>query len=199
MAKQEQPVQQTQGREITRATAPRGHLTVRRAGYPTGLLMGPGDLFRMAPITLMRRMSEEMDRVMEEFGLNPAEAGSAAWAPRVEVSQHDDIYQVRAELPGLSPSDVKLEVADGALIIEGERKAEIHQNKGGVQLTERQYGRFYRSIPLPEGAKGEEAKARFENGVLEVSVPLQESKENHRQIPIETSAPAATEVAGKAA
>lgn len=190
MAKQEQPVQQTQGRDMTRATAPRGYLTVRSAGYPAGLMMAPGDLFRLGPFALMRRMSEEMDRVMEEFGMNRADGGTAAWAPRVEVSQQDGNYQVRAELPGINPSDVKLELTDEALIIEGERKSETHENKGGVQLTERQYGRFYRSIPLPEGAKGEEAKARFENGVLEVTVPVQEPKETRRQIPIESAAPA---------
>jgi HSP20 family protein len=199
MAKQEQPVQQTQGRDMTRATAPRGYLTARSAGYPTGLPMAPGDLFRLGPFALMRRMSEEMDRVMEEFGMNRADAGTAAWAPRVEVSLQDGNYQVRAELPGINPSDVRLEVTEEALIIEGERKAETHENKGGVQLTERQYGRFYRSIPLPEGAKGEEAKARFENGVLEVTVPVQESKETRRQIPIESAAPAPAETPGRAA
>jgi HSP20 family protein len=199
MAKQEQPVQQTQGRDMTRATAPRGYLTVRNTGYPAGLLMAPGDLFRLGPFALMRRMSEEMDRVMEEFGMNRADAGTSAWAPRVEVSQQDGNYQVRAELPGINPSDVKLEHTDEALIIEGERKSETHENKGGVQLTERQYGRFYRSIPLPEGAKGEEAKARFENGVLEVTVPVQEPKETRRQIPIESAAAAPAEAPGKAA
>ena len=117
----------------------------------------------------------------------------------MEVSQQDGNYQVRAELPGINPSDVKLELTDEALIIEGERNAETHENKGGVQLTERQYGRFYRSIPLPEGAKGEEAKARFENGVLEVTVPVQEPKETRRQIPIESAAPAPAETSGKAA
>ena len=199
MAKQEQPVQQTQGRDMTRATAPHGYLTVRNTGYPTGLLMAPGDLFRLGPFALMRRMSEEMDRVMEEFGMNRADAGTAAWSPRVEVSQQDGKYQVRAELPGINPSDVKLELTDEALIIEGERNAETHENKGGVQLTERQYGRFYRSIPLPEGSQGEDAKARFENGVLEVTVLVQEPKETRRQIPIESAAPAPAETSGKAA
>jgi hypothetical protein len=95
MAKQEQPGQQTQGRDITRATAPHGYSTVRSAGYPTGLLMAPGDLFRVGPFARMR-----------------ADAGSAVWAPSVEVSQQDDNYQVRAELPAINPSDVKLELTD---------------------------------------------------------------------------------------
>ncbi len=67
MAKQERPVQQTQSRDMTRATAPRGYSTVRSAGCPTGLLIAPGDLFRVGPFALMRTMSEKMDRVMEEF------------------------------------------------------------------------------------------------------------------------------------
>jgi HSP20 family protein len=85
---------------------------------------------------------------------------------------------------------VKLEITDEAVILEGERKVETQENKGGVQVTERQYGRFYRAIPLPEGAKVDEAKAKFENGVLEVTVPVQAQKEKRRQIQIEASVPA---------
>ena len=208
MSKPEQQDQRAQGREVSRQYSPQGGLT-NRSAYPSALLIPPGDFFRMSPFSLMRRMSEEMDRVMGEFGLNRADTATAAWAPTIEVSQTDGKYQVRAELPGVNSADVKLEITDEAVILEGERKVETQENKGGVQVTERQYGRFYRAIPLPEGAKVDEAKAKFENGVLEVTVPVQAQKENRRQIQIDSapapaqtgsaSAPAQAGSSGKAA
>ena len=84
-----------------------GNMMMRRGVNPTGLLLAPGDLFRMSPFSLMRRMSEEMDRVFGEFGLNRGNEGSAVFAPPIEVSQTDGAYQVRAELPGVKPSDVE--------------------------------------------------------------------------------------------
>jgi HSP20 family protein len=171
----------------------------RVAGYPLATMLAPGDFFRMSPFSLMRRMGEEMDRVLGEFGLNRGDGGKAAWAPAIEVSQGDGTYLIRAELPGVNAGDVKLEITDEAVILQGERNLDRQETKGGVHLTERQYGRFYRSVALPEGAKVEEARARFVNGVLEVTVPLQERKEKRREIPIEPAAQAQSEVSGKAA
>ena len=71
-----------------------------------------------------------------------------------------------------------------------EAKVERDETQGGVHLTERMYGRFYRAIPLPEGAKVDEAKAKFEKGVLEITVPLEEPRNQTREIPIEASSPA---------
>ena len=195
MAKQEPQDQQAKGTEAAQRP---GNLA-RVAGFPALMSPAPGDLFRMSPFALMRRMGEEMDRVFGEFGWNRDEAGKAVWAPAIEVSQHDGTYLVRAELPGVNAGDVKLEITNEAVILQGERSSDRQETKGGIQLTERQYGQFYRSIPLPEGAKVEEARARFANGVLEVTVPLQEQKEQRRQIPIEAAAPAQRGASGKAA
>ena len=133
----------------------------------------------------MRRMTEEMDRVIQEFGLERDSGNRAGWSPAIEVSERDGKYNVRAELPGLSPDDVRVEVVNDALVIQGERKVEHEEKDGGVQRTERQYGLFYRSIPLPEGAELEHANARFQNGMLEVTIPVPQQKENRRPIRIE--------------
>jgi HSP20 family protein len=82
---------------------------------------------------------------------------------------------------------VKLEVTDEAIVIQGERKVEHEETKDGVHLTECRYGQFLRSIPLPDGARIDEARAKFENGILEVTVPLQEQQNKRREIPIEAS------------
>src|SRR5260370_40078719 len=131
--------------------------------------------------------------------MNRGEGGKAMWAPAIEVSQGDGKYLIRAELPGVNPGDVKLEITNEAVSLEGERKSERQENKGNVHLAERQYGHFYRAIPLPEGAKVEEARAKFANGLLEVTVPVQEQKEKRREIPIEPAAPAQSGAPGKAA
>jgi len=140
-------------------------------------------------------MSEELDRTFGES--RGREHGDGAWTPAVEIMQRDGNYVVRAELPGLKPEEVKLEVADDAIVLEGERKDEREETKGGLHVTERRYGRFYRAILLPEGAKPEEAKAKFENGVLEVTVPTEEQKPKRREIPIQGGSQSTAGAAGQ--
>lgn len=146
--------------------------------------------FFSSPFTLMRRMSEEMDRIFQEFGLQRDARNLTAWTPAIEVAERDGKYTVRAELPGLSPNDVKVEVANDSLVIQGERKIEHEEKDGGVHRTERQYGSFYRSIPLPDGADLEHANAHFQNGLLEVTVPVPEQRQHRRSIPVQGQAKA---------
>ena len=78
---------------------------------------------------------------------------------------------VRADLPGMSKDDIKVEVSDGLLTIQGERKNEKKEEREGYCYSECSFGTFYRAIPLPEGAEASKATADFRNGVLEVTVP----------------------------
>ena len=123
--------------------------------------------------------------MIQEFGLERDSGNKAGWSPAIEVTERDGKYNVRAELPGLSPDDVKVEVVNDSLVIQGERKVEREEKDGGVQRTERQYGLFYRSIPLPEGADLEHANAKFQNGMLEVTIPVPQQKQNRLPIRIE--------------
>jgi hypothetical protein len=91
-------------------------------------------------------MTEEMDRVFQEVGLEREGSNSIGWSPAIEVSQREGKFNIHAELPGLEPKDVKVEVENDALVIQGERRFEQEQNEGGVQRTERQYGLFYRAF-----------------------------------------------------
>jgi HSP20 family protein len=153
------------------------------------------------PFALMRQLADEMDRVFESFGFGRSRFGfpslleefpsdalsqTAAWAPQVEVFEKDGRLIVRAEVPGLKKEDVKVEVTDEALIIQGERKRE-HEDKGeGLYRSERSYGRFYRVIPLPEGTSAEGARATFKDGVLEVSLPAPRREEKRaKQIQVQ--------------
>jgi HSP20 family protein len=168
-------------KEVERREESRG--LARRGWEPFGPSLMPFDLFGSNPFSLMRRLTDEMDRAFSRFFAG--EEGEL-WAPAIEVLEKDGHLQVRAELPGLKPEDVKVEVTDDSLIIQGERKFEQEERRGGFYRSERRYGKFYREIPLPEGAKADEAKATFRDGVLEVKLPLPESQANRRTIPIET-------------
>jgi HSP20 family protein len=137
-----------------------------------------GDPFA-TPFRTLRRISEDMDRLFDrafgDFALGRSAGGGAlasgaSWSPRIEAFQKDNQFIVRAELPGLKKEDVRVNVSDSCVTIEGERRHEFEDNRDGVFHTERSYGSFFREIPLPEGAIGDKAEATFRDGVLEVKL-----------------------------
>lgn len=160
----------------------------RRSGLPLvpSLMLDPFGFFDDNPFSLLRRMQREINRAVPQAAA-AGDMTTSAWAPPVEVSYRDGNLLISTELPGLSEKDVKIEVNNDMLTIEGERKIEEQKTEGGVHLTERRYGRFYRAIALPEGADTQQAKAEFENGVLRITIPVPEQQRNQHQIPIQTS------------
>jgi HSP20 family protein len=133
------------------------------------------------PFAMMRRMTSELDRMFEDFGwpalrwpafrTRPA-LEAAAWIPQIDLFEKDGRLVTKVDLPGIKKENVKVEVSDGNLTIAGERKTEMEEKKENVYRCEREYGSFYRAVPLPEGVKLEDIKAVFSDGVLEVSMPL---------------------------
>jgi len=101
-----------------------------------------------------------------------SETGDAlAWTPKIDVVQRDNNLVIRADLPGVTPDDVTVEIAEDAIIISGQRREEHVEEEGGVYRLERTFGAFYREIPLPEGAIPDQATATFRDGVLEITMP----------------------------
>jgi HSP20 family protein len=151
-----------------------------------------------SPFAAMRRLTEEMDRLFDDFrlgfpfrmprlGLPSFEGfgiGEGVWAPSVEVAERGGKLVIRADLPGLTKNDVKVEVRDDRICIQGERRQERESKGKGFFRSERSYGSFYREIPIPEGANVEQAKASFRNGVLEVTLPAPPAAKG-RRVPIE--------------
>jgi len=108
------------------------------------------------------------------------------------VFQKDNRLVTKVDLPGIKKADVKVEVTDGYLAISGERKSESEEKKERFYRCEREYGSFYRAVPLPDGVKVEDIKATFTDGVLEVSVPLPAKPEaTVRKVEIQEPAKAA--------
>jgi HSP20 family protein len=98
-------------------------------------------------------------------------AGAELWAPQIDVFQRNNELVVKADLPGLKKDEVKIDVTDDAITIQGERRSEHEEEREGVYRSERSYGSFCRVVPLPEGAITDQAKATFNNGVLEITMP----------------------------
>src|SRR5207244_2118559 len=106
-------------------------------GVP-GLWSNPADLFAMNPFTLMRRLTEDMDRMFTGYGGAQGQ-DVGAFIPPVEVREENNNLVVSAELPGMNKEDVRVEIQNDALIIQGERKREWDEEKGGVHRSERVY------------------------------------------------------------
>ena len=154
-----------------------------------------------SPLELMDQMAQEMDRWFDRvtrnagfprlFGAGRSSMGalqrSDTWMPRIEAGQKGDTFLVRADLPGLRKEDVDVEVTENAISIRGERREEHQEEREGYWRSEREYGQFHRTIPLPDGVIVDNAQATFKDGVLEVSMPCAPSQANRgRKVEIKT-------------
>jgi HSP20 family protein len=135
------------------------------------------------PFQMLERFTSEMDRLFGDVGFGrgwlvprlPSEwmrtARTENWRPDIEMFQRNTDLIVRADLPGLKKDDVKVEITQDAVTIQGERRHEHEEEKDGVYRSERSYGSFCRVMALPEGAIVDQAKATFKDGVLEITMP----------------------------
>jgi HSP20 family protein len=132
------------------------------------------------PFALLQRfLTEDISSVFGEPQSGKSRAGAngngnadpLAFAPKIDVLQRGNELVVRADLPGVKPDDVTVEVSEDAITISGQRKEEAVEDSGNIYRVERRYGAFFREIPLPEGAIADQAKASFKDGVLEITVP----------------------------
>jgi HSP20 family protein len=128
-----------------------------------------------------------MDRFFEGAGQGTGWGLSSTglWSPPIEVKEKDGRLNICAELPGLRKEDIKVQLTEQGLTISGERKREEEEQRSGIYRSERSYGAFVRTIPIPDDADIEQAKATFENGILTVTVPVPETSQRRREIPIE--------------
>lgn len=152
----------------------------RRGAFLPGVF---GRALATSPFGLMRRMVEDMDRMLEEFGFG---RGETLWAPQVDVFEREGELVVRADLPGMNEKDIRIEVQGDILVLAGDRKYEHEKQEGGVWRSERSYGVFRRAIPLPEGTDPNNITATFDNGVLEVCVKLPPQERQSKRIEVKS-------------
>jgi HSP20 family protein len=123
----------------------------------------------------------EVDRAFDRF-LNQPAGTQAMWMPAVDVRETHDEVHVTVELPGMKSEDVTVTLENGVLTIGGEKKQERQEGKdeGDYYLFERRYGRFERSFTLPRTVDAEHIRARFEDGVLTITLPKAENAKPRR-------------------
>ncbi len=97
---------------------------------------------------------------------------SEAWCPRVDVVRENGHFKLTAEFPGVDKDDIHVDVKDGYLTVRGEKKRDHSEEKDGYSYSERFYGSFERSFRLPRDASVDDIKAKLENGVLTLTVPV---------------------------
>lgn len=124
-------------------------------------------VIRWDPVQEMKNLQESINRFLGVATERP-------WVPAVDVIDTADAWIVKAEVAGLQPEDLRVEVTENVLTIRGERGQEEEHEGRHVRSAEWHYGAFERSIPLPAGAKSDEVNATIANGVLEVRVAKNE-------------------------
>ncbi len=131
-------------------------------------------LIRWEPVRELGTIQNEMNRLFNTYFDTPTATNGGSlrrWLPAMDLVETEGDFVLRADLPGMSESDVNLELDDNVLTISGERKTEHEDRKAGYYRVERSSGSFRRSLTLPEGVDPESVHATFDKGVLEVTVP----------------------------
>jgi HSP20 family protein len=151
------------------------------------------------PFAMMRRISDEMDRLFENFGMGRGLAGydpqgygtghrtqdaSSMWSPHIEVVERDGKLLIHADLPGIKREDVNVEIEQDAVVIQGQRQQEHSSDQSGYYRSERSYGSFYRTIPLPEGTNVDSASATFRDGVLKIELDAPRTERRGRTLEV---------------
>lgn len=144
-----------------------------------------GNLFNWNPFALMRQFTDDMDRLFGQMSRPEFRPEKDLWCPAMEVKQKDGKLLVTAELPGVKKEDVKVHIDGDMLVVEGERKQEKEEKREGFYHSERSYGKFLRSLPLPEGAVFDQTAAQLNNGVLEITIPVPEAKNKRQDVPVQ--------------
>lgn len=120
------------------------------------------------------RLDREIDSLVKSFWGGNGLSGGTGWNPRVDVSEHEDRYEVTAEVPGLSKEDVSVTLEKGVLTISGEKKRTTETNEDTFRHTERVYGKFSRSFNVGDRVAADKISAGYKDGVLTVTLPKAE-------------------------
>ena len=160
---------------------------------------------RAEPTSVVRALHREIDRLFDDFGggfwrspfrrsvfdLEPFWRRELSWetAPAMDIAETEKAYEITAELPGMSKSDVEVVASNGGLTIKGEKKEEKEEKKKDYYLSERRYGSFERRMQIPEGVDVDKIEASFKNGVLTVTLPkTAQAQEPEKKISVKAAA-----------
>lgn len=126
---------------------------------------------RWAPFSAFTSLEREMQDMLDRFALRPW-SGEFAWRPTTDVYRQDGELVVRAEIPGIEPDGLEVEIEGNVLHVTGEKKQEKNVEKEHLYLHESHFGSFRRDVVLPDGVDVDAITATLDNGVLMVRIPV---------------------------
>ncbi|MCB0489177.1 MAG: Hsp20/alpha crystallin family protein [Cyclobacteriaceae bacterium] len=121
------------------------------------------------PTTFSSIIDKFFNESMQKSGMN-------TFVPKVDISENDKAFELQVEVPGMNKEDFKIEVNDNYLTISGERKLSSEKREKNFHSIETSYGTFTRSFTLPENVNADKINAKYNNGILELTVPKDEKK-----------------------
>ncbi len=131
------------------------------------------DRGELSPFSALRDIETQFSRLFGELNRD-YDAFDRVWSPTVDLKESADAYMLEADLPGLKKEAIDLTVVDNVVTIKGTRKHEAETKEKGYHRVERRYGAFERSFEIPGGFDAEKINARYEDGVLHVTLPKRE-------------------------
>jgi len=131
-------------------------------------------LTRYEPWNLLEQMRREMDRALDTRAAEGSSVATSDWVPAVDIKEENDSFVIIADIPGVDPKDIEVNMDSGMLTIKGEKESEKKEEREGYKRVERSFGSFYRRFSLPDTADPEKIAAKSNNGVLEVRIAKQE-------------------------
>ncbi len=152
------------------------------------------DVFGRSAGDTFSNLQREIDRVFQDFGRGVPMAGFGdfgknAMAMKVNIAEHDGAIEVTADMPGVAPEDIDVQLKEGILTIKGEKKSEKDDKQKNYHVMERSYGMFERSIMLPTDVDAGKVEAAFDKGVLKVTLPkLPPEKSSVQKITVKPAA-----------
>jgi HSP20 family protein len=134
----------------------------------------------MALLLKPEPFAAEFNRLFNTLLDSPQAGYGQRWNPAMDLVESEGHFVLKADLPGLSQEDVAIEIQDNTLTLSGERHAEHESREKGWVRLERSFGRFSRSLTLPDGVDPDAVTAEFDKGVLEVRIPKPEERKPRR-------------------
>jgi HSP20 family protein len=131
-------------------------------------------IIRYEPWSLLSQLQKELERSQETQN-GESSVSTAEWSPAVDIKEESDKFVLHADIPGVKPEDIEINMESGVLTVKGEKNTEAETEKEGYKRVERTHGSFYRRFSLPDSANGEAISAKSKHGVLEISIPKREA------------------------
>ncbi len=128
----------------------------------------PGALTRWEPFAELGELRTRFDRMFDEL----TDGRQRKWTPAIDVVRDNGNLVVRADVPGIKPEEVKIEIEDDILTVSGEHEERKEEKDKHFLCRERRYGSFSRTMALPAGVEAKKIKAKTHDGIVEVTIPL---------------------------